>query len=58
MILRNRGNSQPPPSFENNQPLDESSDLRLLTHPDLRHVERIKLIMQCLAEFFSNEKVI
>ena len=37
---------------------DESSDLWLLTHPDLRHVERIKLVMQYLAESFSNEKVI
>jgi len=35
----------------------ESSDLWLLTHPDLRHVERIKLVMQHLAKCFSEEKV-
>lgn len=35
----------------------ENSDLWLLTHPDLRHVERIKLVMQHLAEAFSAEKV-
>jgi DNA-binding transcriptional LysR family regulator len=36
----------------------DSSDLWLLTHPDLRHVERIKLVMQHLAESFSKEKVL
>lgn len=36
----------------------ESSDLWLLTHPDLRSVERIKLIMQYLAVAFSEETVI
>jgi len=36
----------------------ENSDLWLLTHPDLRHVERIKLVMQHLAKSFSEEKVI
>lgn len=36
----------------------ESSDLWLLTHPDLRHVERIKLVMQHLVKSFTNEKVI
>ena len=36
----------------------ESSDLWLLTHPDLRHVERIKLVMQHLAKSFSDEEVI
>lgn len=35
----------------------ESSDLWLLTHPDLRHVERIKLVMQHLADSFSKEKI-
>lgn len=38
-------------------PNAESSDLWLLTHPDLRHVERIKLVMQHLAEAFSAEKI-
>jgi DNA-binding transcriptional LysR family regulator len=36
----------------------ESSDLWLLTHPDLRYVERIKLVMQHLVKSFTNEKVI
>ncbi|VAW54661.1 hypothetical protein MNBD_GAMMA06-532 [hydrothermal vent metagenome] len=36
---------------------DESSDLWILTHPDLRHVERIKLVMQYLAKAFSEEKI-
>jgi len=36
----------------------ESSDLWLLTHPDIRHVERIKLVMQHLASAFAEEKVI
>lgn len=36
----------------------ESSDLWLLTHPDLRHVERIRLVMQHLAKAFAEEKVI
>jgi DNA-binding transcriptional LysR family regulator len=36
----------------------ETSDLWLLTHPDLRHVERIKLVMQHLAKAFAEEKVI
>jgi len=36
----------------------EDSDLWLLTHPDLRHVERIKLVMQHLAKAFLEEKVI
>jgi DNA-binding transcriptional LysR family regulator len=36
----------------------ESSDLWLLTHPDLRHVERIKLVMQHLADSFSGEIII
>jgi len=35
----------------------ESSDLWLLTHPDLRHVERIKLVMQHLAKSFAAEKL-
>jgi len=34
----------------------KTSDLWLLTHPDLRNVERIKLVMQHLAEAFSAEK--
>lgn len=34
-----------------------SSDLWLLTHPDLRYVERVKLVMQHLAKSFSEEKV-
>ena len=38
--------------------LGESSDLWLLTHPDLRHVARIKLVMQHLAKSFTDEKVI
>jgi len=40
-----------------NFPNAENSELWLLTHPDLRHVERIKLVMQHLAEAFSAEKV-
>lgn len=36
----------------------EKSDLWLLTHPDLRHVERIKLVMQHLFVSFSEEQVI
>ena len=36
----------------------ESSNLWLLVHPDLRHVERIKLVIQHLAESFSNEKAL
>ncbi len=36
----------------------ENSDLWLLTHPDLRHVEKIKLVMQHLAKAFAEEKVI
>ncbi|MCG6938744.1 MAG: LysR family transcriptional regulator [Gammaproteobacteria bacterium] len=32
------------------------SDLWLLTHPDLRYVERIKLLMQHLAKCFAEEK--
>ena len=32
-----------------------SSHLWLLTHPDLRHVERIKLVMQHLTKAFSQE---
>ncbi len=36
----------------------ETSELWLLTHPDLRHVERIKLVMQHLAKSFADEKVI
>ena len=36
----------------------ESSNLWLLTHPDLRHVERIKLIMKHLTKAFAEEKVI
>ncbi|GMR01371.1 MAG: LysR family transcriptional regulator [Gammaproteobacteria bacterium] len=36
----------------------ETSDLWLLTHPDLRHVERIKLVMQYLAKAFVEEEVI
>jgi len=31
------------------------SNLWLLTHPDLRHVERIKLVMQYLTKAFSDE---
>ena len=38
--------------------LGESSDLWLLMHPDLRHVARIKLVMQHLAKSFTDEKVI
>ncbi len=38
-------------------PAVENSDLWLLTHPDLRRVARIKLVMQHLAEAFSAEKV-
>jgi len=34
----------------------ETSDLWILTHPDLRHVERIKLVMQHLTAAFSQEK--
>jgi DNA-binding transcriptional LysR family regulator len=34
----------------------KTSDLWLLTHPDLRNVERIKLVMQHLAKAFSAEK--
>lgn len=33
----------------------EHSHLWILTHPDLRHVERIKLVMQHLAEAFLDE---
>ena len=33
----------------------KTSELWLLTHPDLRHTERIKLVMRHLAECFSNE---
>ena len=36
----------------------ERSHLWLLTHPDLRYVERIKLVMQHLAKSFAQEKVI
>jgi len=36
----------------------KTSDLWLLTHPDLRNVERIKLVMQHLADAFSNEKTL
>jgi len=36
----------------------KTSELWLLTHPDLRHVERIKLVMQHLAKSFAEEKVI
>ncbi|VAW51930.1 Transcriptional regulator, LysR family [hydrothermal vent metagenome] len=36
----------------------ESSGLWLLTHPDLRHVERIKLVMQHLAKSFSKEEIL
>jgi DNA-binding transcriptional LysR family regulator len=36
----------------------ETSNLWLLTHPDLRNVERIRLVMQHLATAFSEEKVI
>lgn len=32
-----------------------NSDIWLLTHPDLRHVERIKLLMQHLAKAFSED---
>lgn len=34
---------------------NKASDLWLLTHPDLRNVERIKLVMKYLTEAFSNE---
>jgi len=34
----------------------EPSNLWLLTHPDLRNVERIKLVMQYLTNAFSNEQ--
>lgn len=33
----------------------KTSDLWLLTHPDLRHVERIKLVMKHLAKAFTEE---
>lgn len=33
----------------------ETSNLWLLTHPDLRHVERIKLVMQHLTQAFSEQ---
>lgn len=33
----------------------QPSNLWLLTHPDLRNIERIKLVMQHLSEAFSNE---
>ena len=36
--------------------LVKTSNLWLLTHPDLRHVERIKLVMQYLAKCFTEEK--
>ena len=32
------------------------SEIWLLTHPDLRHLERIRLVMQCLTEFFGSLK--
>lgn len=35
--------------------VDKPSNLWLLTHPDLRNVERIKLVMQHLARAFSSE---
>jgi len=38
-------------SFQESKP----SKLWLLTHPDLRNVERIKLVMQHLAKAFSQE---
>ena len=38
--------------------MGKNSDLWVLTHPDLRHVERIKLVMQHLAKCFTEEKVI
>lgn len=36
----------------------KTSDLWLLTHPDLRYVERIKLVMQHLAKAFADEKIV
>jgi len=36
----------------------EQSNLWLLTHPDLRNVERIKLVMKHLTKAFAEEKVI
>jgi len=36
--------------------LDHTSDLWLLTHPDLRNVERIKLVMRHLSKAFMGEK--
>lgn len=36
----------------------QTSNLWLLTHPDLRYVERIKLVMQHLAKSFADEKLI
>lgn len=36
-------------------PHGKSSKLWLLTHPDLRHVERIKLVMRHLTEAFAND---
>jgi DNA-binding transcriptional LysR family regulator len=36
-------------------PISHPSNIWLLTHPDLRNVERIKLVMQYLAKAFSNE---
>ncbi len=35
----------------------KTSELWLLTHPDLRHVERIKLLMQHLAAAFADEEM-
>lgn len=34
----------------------ETSNLWLLTHPDLRNVKRIKLVMQCLTTALQNEQ--
>jgi DNA-binding transcriptional LysR family regulator len=34
----------------------ETSELWILTHPDLRHVERIKLVMQHLTQAFMQDK--
>lgn len=36
----------------------ERSELWILTHPDLRHVERIKLVMKHLTSSFLAEKII
>jgi DNA-binding transcriptional LysR family regulator len=36
---------------------DKPSNIWLLTHPDLRHVERVKLVMEHLAKAFALEQL-